>query len=40
MNPSSDIIVILAGLDRADGVFSELIGALDGIIRGGRNSTW
>ncbi|KAI0025897.1 DUF1741-domain-containing protein [Xylariomycetidae sp. FL0641] len=34
-NPSSDIIAILAGLDQIDAVFTDFVGALDGIIRTG-----
>lgn len=37
-NPSSDILSVLAGLDDADAVLSELVAALDNIIRSGRNS--
>ena len=37
MNPSSDIINVLAGLDHVDTVFSDFVGALDGIIRNGRS---
>lgn len=37
MNPSSDIINVLAGLDHVDTVFSDFAGALDGIIRNGRS---
>ncbi|KAF2090361.1 DUF1741-domain-containing protein [Saccharata proteae CBS 121410] len=36
-NPSSDILSVLAGLDDADIVLSELVGALDTVIRNGRN---
>ncbi|KAL1631763.1 hypothetical protein SLS56_004282 [Neofusicoccum ribis] len=36
-NPSSDILSVLAGLDDADAVLSELVAALDNIIRSGRN---
>ncbi|KAI1403299.1 DUF1741-domain-containing protein [Hypoxylon fuscum] len=35
-NPSSDIIAVLAGLDQVDAVFSDFVGALDGIIRNGK----
>jgi hypothetical protein len=35
-NPSSDIIYVLAGLDRVDTVFSELVAALETTIRSGR----
>ncbi|KAI9839570.1 MAG: hypothetical protein M1819_002196 [Sarea resinae] len=35
-NPSSDIISVLAGLDLADSIFTEFVGALDVIIRNGR----
>ncbi|KAK4185032.1 hypothetical protein QBC35DRAFT_504612 [Podospora australis] len=35
-NPSSDIIDVLAGLDQIDTVFTEFVGALEGLIRGGR----
>jgi len=37
MNPSSDIINVLAGLDRIDTVFSDFVGALEAIIRNGRS---
>ncbi|OIW25753.1 DUF1741-domain-containing protein [Coniochaeta ligniaria NRRL 30616] len=37
MNPSSDIINVLAGLDHVDTVFSDFVGALDAIIRNGRS---
>lgn len=37
-NPSSDILSVLAGLDDADAVLSDLVAALDNIIRSGRNS--
>lgn len=36
-NPSSDILSVLAGLDDADAVLSDLVAALDNIIRSGRN---
>ncbi|KAI0389701.1 hypothetical protein F5Y17DRAFT_109396 [Xylariaceae sp. FL0594] len=36
-NPSSDIIAILAGLDQVDAVFTDFVGALDGIIRNGKS---
>ncbi|KAI1262308.1 hypothetical protein F5Y18DRAFT_155590 [Xylariaceae sp. FL1019] len=35
-NPSSDIIAVLAGLDQVDHVFTDFVGALDGIIRNGK----
>ncbi|KAI1506447.1 hypothetical protein F5X99DRAFT_415249 [Biscogniauxia marginata] len=35
-NPSSDIIAVLAGLDQVDTVFTDFVGALDGIIRSGK----
>ncbi|KAI0156463.1 hypothetical protein GGR57DRAFT_82737 [Xylariaceae sp. FL1272] len=35
-NPSSDIIAVLAGLDEVDHVFTDFVGALDGIIRNGK----
>ena len=35
-NPSSDIIAVLAGLDHVDQVFTDFVGALDGIIRNGK----
>ncbi|KAI1341704.1 DUF1741-domain-containing protein [Xylariaceae sp. FL0016] len=35
-NPSSDIIAVLAGLDQVDIVFTDFVGALDGIIRNGK----
>ncbi|KOS22775.1 UPF0588 membrane protein [Escovopsis weberi] len=34
-HPSSDIIAVLAGLDRIDTVFSDFVSTLDGIIRNG-----
>ena len=37
MNPSSDIINVLAGLDRIDTVFSDFVSALESIIRNGRS---
>jgi len=37
-NPSSDIIELLAGLDHIDTVFTEFVGALETLIRNGRNS--
>ncbi|KAI6084378.1 DUF1741-domain-containing protein [Hypoxylon rubiginosum] len=36
-NPSSDIIAVLAGLDQVDSVFTDFVGALDGIIRNGQS---
>jgi len=36
--PSSDMIAVLAGIDNVDGVLTEFVGALDGIIRSGKNS--
>ncbi|OTB04627.1 hypothetical protein M426DRAFT_320742 [Hypoxylon sp. CI-4A] len=36
-NPSSDIIAVLAGLDQVDAVFTDFVGALDGIIRNGNS---
>jgi hypothetical protein len=39
-NPSSDIITVLAGLDYVDTVFTDFVGALDAIIRNGRNCQW
>lgn len=35
-NPSSDIIEVLAGLDRVDAVFTELVAVLDHAIKDGR----
>ncbi|KAH6971824.1 hypothetical protein BKA56DRAFT_595143 [Ilyonectria sp. MPI-CAGE-AT-0026] len=35
-HPSSDIMVVLAGLDHIDSVFTEFVGALDGIVRNGK----
>ncbi|KAI1322108.1 hypothetical protein F5Y16DRAFT_404821 [Xylariaceae sp. FL0255] len=35
-NPSSDIIAVLAGLDQIDTIFTDFVGALDGIIRNGK----
>lgn len=37
-SPSSDIIEVLAGLDDVDYVFTDLVAALDGIIKDGRTS--
>ncbi|KAL4970810.1 ARMH3 family protein [Aspergillus stella-maris] len=37
-NPSSDVITVLAGLDRVDLVISNFVAVLDGIIRGGSNN--
>lgn len=37
-NPSSDIIEVLAGLDNVDAVFTELVTALDQVIKDGRTS--
>ena len=34
-NPSSDIIEVVAGLDDVDVVFSELVAALDSVIKDG-----
>ena len=36
-NPSSEIITVLAGLDRVDTVFSDLANAIETIIRSGRS---
>ncbi|KAJ0426418.1 hypothetical protein BJY00DRAFT_85068 [Aspergillus carlsbadensis] len=36
-NPSSDVITVLAGLDKVDQVMSNFVVALDGIIRSGSN---
>ncbi|KAE8452866.1 hypothetical protein EG329_013138 [Mollisiaceae sp. DMI_Dod_QoI] len=36
-NPSSDIINVIAGLDRVDAVFTDFVAALDVTIRTGRN---
>ncbi|KAK5171600.1 hypothetical protein LTR04_001138 [Oleoguttula sp. CCFEE 6159] len=36
-NPFSDIIVVLAGLDDVDMVFTEFVSVLDTVIRNGRN---
>lgn len=35
-HPSSDIMVVLAGLDHIDAVFTEFVSALEGIIRNGK----
>ncbi|CAG9944150.1 unnamed protein product [Clonostachys rosea f. rosea IK726] len=35
-HPSSDIISVLAGLDQVDTVFTDCVGALDGLIRNGQ----
>lgn len=37
-NPSSDIIELLAGLGHIDTVFSDFVGALESLIRGGRSA--
>lgn len=36
-NPSSDMIQVLAGLDRVDAVFTDLVATLDHAIKHGRN---
>lgn len=36
-NPSFDIITVLAGLDEVDGVISDFVAVLDGIIRNGKD---
>ncbi|KAJ9149245.1 DUF1741-domain-containing protein [Pleurostoma richardsiae] len=36
-NPSSDVITVLAGLDHVDTVFTDFVGALDAILRNGRD---
>ncbi|CAM1509292.1 Fc.00g030310.m01.CDS01 [Cosmosporella sp. VM-42] len=36
-HPSSDIMIVLAGLDHIDTVFTEFVGALEGIIRNGKS---
>ncbi|KAK4547926.1 hypothetical protein LTR36_010645 [Oleoguttula mirabilis] len=38
-NPSSDIIEVLAGLEKVDAVFTELVAALDHAIKDGRTIT-
>ena len=38
-NPSSDIIEVLAGLDHVDTLLTEFVGALESLIRNGRNSS-
>ncbi|KAL1842465.1 hypothetical protein VTJ49DRAFT_5202 [Mycothermus thermophilus] len=38
-NPSSDIIELLAGLDRIDTVFADFVAALESLIRAGRSSS-
>lgn len=38
MNPSSDIIEVLAGLDNVDAVFNSLVETLDRVIKDGRAS--
>ena len=40
MNPSSDIIEVLAGLDYVDLVFTELVTCLDQVIKDGRSSRY
>jgi hypothetical protein len=37
-NPSSDVIAVLAGLDKVDQVISNFVAVLDGIIRSGSSS--
>lgn len=37
-NPSSDVIVILAGLDEVDKLVSDLVNGIDDLIRHGSNS--
>ncbi|OJI98504.1 hypothetical protein ASPVEDRAFT_123079 [Aspergillus versicolor CBS 583.65] len=37
-NPSSDVITVLAGLDKVDQVISNFVAVLDGIIRSGGNN--
>jgi hypothetical protein len=39
-NMSSDVILILAGLDHVDTIFSELVASLDTTIRSGRSCKW
>jgi len=39
-NPSSDVITVLAGLDHVDTVFTDFAGALDAILRNGRDRTF
>lgn len=36
-NPNSDIIEVLAGLDNVDAVFTDLVTALDAVIKDGRD---
>ncbi|KAI9869469.1 MAG: hypothetical protein M1813_000258 [Trichoglossum hirsutum] len=36
-NTSSDVIIVLAGLDQVDVIFTEFVNALDNIIRNGRH---
>lgn len=36
-HPSSDIMVVLAGLDNIDQVFTEFVSALDSLIRNGKD---
>jgi len=38
-NPSSDIIEVLAGLDHVDTLLTDFVGALESLIRNGRNSS-
>ena len=40
MNPSSDIIEVLAGLDYVDFVFTELVTCLDQVIKDGRSGKY
>ncbi|KAL4803646.1 hypothetical protein BDV18DRAFT_144110 [Aspergillus unguis] len=37
-NPSSDVITVLAGLDRVDPVMTNFVAVLDGIVRSGGNN--
>lgn len=37
-NPSSDVIAVLAGLDKVDKLVSDLVSGIDDLIRNGNNS--
>lgn len=36
-HPSSDIIIVLAGIDYVDTIFTDFVGAVDQIIRSGKS---
>lgn len=39
-NPSSDIINVLAGLDKVDSIFTDFVASLDAAIKTGRSRKW